>query len=121
MRPPVPINNSGGTGSTGPRRRQTVQPGARLAADAQNVGEAAIGDIGRSRALVLEHRVGRDRAAVHDRHLSRGDVAGQTEVSDPSSDRARRIIGRRQHLVNAQRTAVEQHEVGECASCVDAE
>ena len=87
-----------------------------LAADTEQVGEPVIADVKGLDALALEHRVGRDRRAVH--QLQPGDI--QAHLADTLQDRPFRRLRRRQHLVHAQPAVrVERHEVGKGPAGVD--
>jgi hypothetical protein len=100
-------------------RREIVEPRARLAADGQEIGEAAVGDEGGACALALEHGVGGDGRAVHDRAREPAEHAERGESFAGSRVRARR--GWRAPCGSRRRSPSIEHEIGEGAAGVDAE
>ena len=102
-------------------RGEAIQIATRLASDPEHVGETAIGDIRSAHPFAFEGCIRGDGAAVHDCEASCRNVRIEPEIGDSAADRQRRILGRRHHLVQSQTAVIEQHEVGKCASGVDAE
>ena len=95
---------------------------APVAADVDQVAEAARGDHSRARAVALEHDVGRDRGAVEE--LVEGvelDPRQIAQLAQPGHRRLGGIRGRGGHLVDRHLPArvVDQHQVGEGAAHVD--
>ena len=103
---------------------EVVDVVAHLAAQLEDVAEAARGDERGGGALPLEQRVRDERGGV-DRGLDVAAVGarGVQQVSPPLHHRARGGLGRGQHLVGADgaRLGVDEDEVGERAADVETE
>ncbi len=89
----------------------------------EHVAEAGRRQQRAARALPFEHRVRGDRRRVHDLRDARGRRPGLLQqLEDALDDAARVVVGRRQHLLRAQRAVgAEQDDVGERAADVDAD
>jgi hypothetical protein len=106
----------------GPRRRERIKLAAVLAPDLDKVFEAGVGQQQHARALALQQRIGRDGRAVGDQFRSGAGRYRFKRRFKSGDDRARRIVGCREHLVHAQPpVAGEDNQVGERAAGVDAD
>ena len=93
---------------------RVVQVRARLAPDFQNVLETPRGHQRRARALAFQQRIGRHRGAVH----QLGTIEVRAQVRQPPQNRARRIFGGRQNLVDDRGAVVDANEIAERAAGV---
>src|SRR5262249_47690251 len=103
---------------------QIVEVVADLAAHLEAVTEALGGDQPHLGALALDHGVGDERGAVYDGlDLANGNVRLAQQSIDALADGEARIAGRGQPLADEDHVAgfVDQHEVGEGTTDVDAD
>ena len=111
------LDERGGAGRAG-----VVEAGAVLAADVEQVGEAAGGDQGRARAALLQQGVGADGHPVGERLDVGGVGAGPREhLLDRGDHPLGLVLGGARDLGGVQVLAVEQGGVGEGPADVDAE
>ena len=104
------------------RRAQPVEVGTRLAAELDDVLEAAGGDEHRARAVALEQRVGRDGGAVRERLDLPGVRAGLLQRRLDGGEHALRLVLRRRRRLRRDQPAPGGDDgVREGAADVDAQ
>src|SRR2546430_10822593 len=82
-------------------QEQIVNVEALLASHLEHITETRRGEESGDRALALDDRVGRERRAVDDRaDVARRDTRLREQLACALDDRATRLIGRREDLVD---------------------
>ncbi len=124
MRPATSIRQSRGAGGMGFGNIEIEIVRAALARELEHVAKACGRDHAGARPLALEHRVGGERGAEHERgHIAARQPVLVEQLGDAVEDALRRIGRLRRHLVISVAPAlgVDRDEIGERAAGVYAD